>query len=38
MSPFRGSAAFTERWQNFDLSLEDGVATVLRRLGAGQIG
>src|SRR5204862_317678 len=28
MSPFRGSAAFTERWQNFDLSLEDGVATV----------
>ena len=28
MSPFRGSAAFTERWQNFDLALEDGVATV----------
>src|SRR4029078_11623856 len=28
VSPFRGSAAFTEGWQNFDLSLEDGVATV----------
>ena len=28
MSPFRGSAAFTERWQNFDFALEDGVATV----------
>jgi enoyl-CoA hydratase/carnithine racemase len=28
MSPFRGSASFTERWQNFDLALEDGVATV----------
>jgi enoyl-CoA hydratase/carnithine racemase len=28
VSPFRGSAAFTERWQHFDLSLEDGVATV----------
>ena len=28
MSPFRGSAAFTERWQNFVLSLDDGVATV----------
>ena len=28
MSPFRGSAAFTESWQNFDLSLDDGVATV----------
>jgi enoyl-CoA hydratase/carnithine racemase len=28
VSPFRGSAAFTERWQNFDLRLEDGVATV----------
>jgi enoyl-CoA hydratase/carnithine racemase len=28
VSPFRGSAAFTERWQNFDLSLEEGVATV----------
>jgi enoyl-CoA hydratase/carnithine racemase len=28
VSPFRGSAAFTERWQNFDLALEDGVATV----------
>ena len=28
MSPFRGSAAFTEHWQNFDLALADGVATV----------
>jgi enoyl-CoA hydratase/carnithine racemase len=28
MSPFRGSAAFTERWENFELSLADGVATV----------
>ena len=28
MSPFRGSAAFTENWQNFDFALEDGVATV----------
>ncbi len=28
MSPFRGSAAFTESWQNFDFALADGVATV----------
>ena len=28
MSPFRGSAAFTESWQNFDFALDDGVATV----------
>jgi enoyl-CoA hydratase/carnithine racemase len=28
VSPFRGSAAFTESWQNFDFALEDGVATV----------
>jgi len=28
VSPFRGSPGFTERWKNFDLSLEDGVATV----------
>jgi enoyl-CoA hydratase/carnithine racemase len=28
VSPFRGSAGFTEQWQNFDFSLEDGVATV----------
>jgi enoyl-CoA hydratase/carnithine racemase len=28
VSPFRGSAAFTEEWQNFDFALEDGVATV----------
>ena len=28
MSPFRGSAAFTESWQNFDFALENGVATV----------
>ena len=28
MSPFRGSAAFTESWKNFELALDDGVATV----------
>ena len=28
MSPFRGSAAFTERWRNFDFALDDRVATV----------
>ncbi len=28
MSPFRGSAGFTERWESFDLTVEDGVATV----------
>jgi enoyl-CoA hydratase/carnithine racemase len=28
VSPFRASAAFTERWQNFELALADGVATV----------
>jgi enoyl-CoA hydratase/carnithine racemase len=28
VSPFRGSATFTEEWQNFDFGLEDGVATV----------
>ena len=28
MSRFRGSAAFTEEWENFDFALEDGVATV----------
>jgi enoyl-CoA hydratase/carnithine racemase len=28
VSPFRASAAFTERWQNFDLAIADGVATV----------
>jgi len=28
VSPFRASAAFTDRWQNFDFSLENGVATV----------
>jgi enoyl-CoA hydratase/carnithine racemase len=28
VSPFRGSAAFTDGWQNFDFALEDGVATV----------
>ncbi len=28
MSPFRGSTAFTEHWQNFDFALADGVATV----------
>ena len=28
MSPFRASAAFTERWENFELVIADGVATV----------
>jgi enoyl-CoA hydratase/carnithine racemase len=28
VSPFRGSAAFTEEWQNFDFAIDDGVATV----------
>jgi enoyl-CoA hydratase/carnithine racemase len=28
MSPFRGSAALTGNWQNFDFALDDGVATV----------
>jgi enoyl-CoA hydratase/carnithine racemase len=28
VSPFRASAAFTERWQNFELAIADGVATV----------
>jgi enoyl-CoA hydratase/carnithine racemase len=28
VSPFRGSAGFTERWDNFDFAVEDGVATV----------
>jgi enoyl-CoA hydratase/carnithine racemase len=28
VSPFRGSAAFTETWTNFDFALEDGVGTV----------
>ena len=28
MSPFRGSAAFTETWTNFDFALGDGVARV----------
>jgi enoyl-CoA hydratase/carnithine racemase len=28
VSPFRGSAAFTEEWKYFDVALEDGVATV----------
>ncbi len=28
MSPFRGSAGFTERWDNFDFAVVDGVATV----------
>jgi enoyl-CoA hydratase/carnithine racemase len=29
VSPYRASAAFTERWQNFELTIEDGVATVM---------
>jgi enoyl-CoA hydratase/carnithine racemase len=28
VSPFRASAGFTERWENFELAVEDGVATV----------
>jgi enoyl-CoA hydratase/carnithine racemase len=28
VSPFRGSAAFTETWENFDFALDAGVATV----------
>jgi enoyl-CoA hydratase/carnithine racemase len=28
MSPFRASAPLTERWEHFDFSVEDGVATV----------
>lgn len=28
MSPFRASADFTERWEHFDLTTEEGVATV----------
>ncbi len=28
MSPFRGSAAFTDDWRHFDFALDDGVATV----------
>jgi enoyl-CoA hydratase/carnithine racemase len=28
VSPFRGSAGFTERWNNFDFAVADGVATV----------
>ncbi len=28
MTPFRASAGFTERWENLELALEDGVATV----------
>jgi enoyl-CoA hydratase/carnithine racemase len=28
MSPFRGSAGFTERWDNFDFAVVDSVATV----------
>ena len=28
MSPFRGSAEFTQDWRHFDLDVTDGVATV----------
>jgi enoyl-CoA hydratase/carnithine racemase len=28
MTPFRGSAGFTERWEHFRFAVEDGVATV----------
>jgi enoyl-CoA hydratase/carnithine racemase len=28
VTPFRASVGFTERWSNFELALEDGVATV----------
>jgi enoyl-CoA hydratase/carnithine racemase len=29
MSPYRASAAFTERWRHFDFDVTDGVATVM---------
>jgi enoyl-CoA hydratase/carnithine racemase len=29
VSPFRASAAFTERWESFELGISDGVATVM---------
>jgi enoyl-CoA hydratase/carnithine racemase len=28
MSPFRASARFTERWEHFDVAIDEGVATV----------
>jgi enoyl-CoA hydratase/carnithine racemase len=28
MSPFRASAPLTERWQHFDVAIDDGVATI----------
>ena len=28
MSPFRASAAFTERWKHFGFAVEDGIASV----------
>ena len=28
MSPFRASAALTERWEHFDLAVADGVVTL----------
>ena len=28
MTPFRGSAAFTNSWSNFDLTIEDEIATI----------
>ena len=28
MSPFRASAAFTEEWEHFDFTVDDGIATV----------
>src|SRR5437879_3047712 len=28
MSPFRGSAGFTESWEHFDFAVTEGVATV----------
>src|SRR5262249_54037696 len=28
MSPFRASAGFTEKWEHFELTIADGVATV----------
>ena len=28
VSPFRASAAFTEEWEHFDFTVEDGIATV----------
>lgn len=28
MTPFRSSASFTDKWSNFDVTIEDGIATI----------